>query len=103
MASVLSHPFKVGFSDSMSLVLLGGGVVMVLAFLILTRLPAVELRTSSAGVAARAEERGAAGPAPDTASASIASGTHVAEIPSEVGDQAPATPGRHALREAPEE
>ena len=30
MSDVLAHPFKVGFADSMSLVLLGGGLVMLL-------------------------------------------------------------------------
>ena len=59
MADVLAHPFKVGFSDSMTLVLLGGGLVMVLAFLVLQLLPPVELRSSSASAAARAEERAA--------------------------------------------
>jgi hypothetical protein len=55
--AVLAHPFKVGFADSMSLVLLGGGCVMVLACLVLMLLPKVELRATSAGAAARAEER----------------------------------------------
>ncbi len=53
---VLAHPFKVGFSDSMSLVLLYGGIVMLLAFLILLLLPPVELRATSASAAARAED-----------------------------------------------
>lgn len=56
MSSVLAHPFKVGFADSMSLVLLCGGSVMLLAFLILLLMPAVELRTTSASAAARAEQ-----------------------------------------------
>lgn len=54
---VLAHPFKVGFADSMSMVLLYGGIVMLLAFLILLMLPAVELRATSASAAARAEVR----------------------------------------------
>jgi EmrB/QacA subfamily drug resistance transporter len=57
--AVLAHPFKVGFADSMSLVLLGGGCVMALACLVLLLLPKVELRATSAGAAARAEERAA--------------------------------------------
>jgi hypothetical protein len=57
MAPVLAHPFKVGFSDSMSLVLLCGGSVMIVAFLILLLMPPVELRTSSASAAARAESK----------------------------------------------
>ena len=56
---VLAHPFQVGFADSMSLVLFGGGCVMVIAFLVLLLLPKVELRATSAGAAARAEQRAA--------------------------------------------
>jgi EmrB/QacA subfamily drug resistance transporter len=55
MSSVLAHPFKVGFADSMSLVLLCGGLVMILAFLILLLMPKVELRSTSASAAARAD------------------------------------------------
>ena len=61
MSPVIAHPFKVGFADSMSLVLLGGGCVMLLACLILLLMPAVELRATSASAAARADlERAAA-------------------------------------------
>jgi EmrB/QacA subfamily drug resistance transporter len=56
MSSVIAHPFKVGFADSMSLVLLCGGSVMLLAFLILLLMPKVELRTTSASAAARADQ-----------------------------------------------
>jgi EmrB/QacA subfamily drug resistance transporter len=56
MSSVLAHPFKVGFADSMSLVLLCGGSVMLLAFLILLLMPSVELRVTSASAAARADQ-----------------------------------------------
>jgi hypothetical protein len=56
MSSVLAHPFKVGFADSMSLVLLCGGSVMILAFLVLLLMPRVELRTTSASAAARADQ-----------------------------------------------
>jgi EmrB/QacA subfamily drug resistance transporter len=83
--SILAHPFKVGFSDSMSLVLLCGGSVMVLGFLVLLFLPDVELRATSAGAAARAEASAAGGtptqPAPASATASeseSASGTATA-------------------------
>ena len=57
--AVLAHPFQVGFADSMSLVLFGGGCVMAIAFLVLLLLPKVELRATSAGAAARAEQRAA--------------------------------------------
>jgi EmrB/QacA subfamily drug resistance transporter len=56
MSSVLAHPFKVGFADSMSLVLLCGGSAMILAFLVLLLMPRVELRTTSASAAARADQ-----------------------------------------------
>lgn len=68
MSSTPAHPFKVGFADSMSLVLLCGGSVMILAFLILLLMPAVELRKTSASAAARADQAeadAAAAPVPD--------------------------------------
>ena len=46
----------------MSLVLLGGGCVMLLAFLVLLLLPQVELRATSAGAEARAQQRAAEQP-----------------------------------------
>ncbi|GAA4727306.1 MDR family MFS transporter [Nocardioides endophyticus] len=55
LAPVFAHPFKVGFAESMDLVLMLAAGVGVLAFLILLLLPAVELRATSAGAAARAE------------------------------------------------
>jgi hypothetical protein len=56
MAPVLSHPFKVGFADSMSSVFLWAGLLMVVAFLVLLLMPPVELRSQSAAAAARQEE-----------------------------------------------
>jgi EmrB/QacA subfamily drug resistance transporter len=56
MASVVAHPFKVGFADSMSLVLLGGGIIMFLGFAVMMLMPPVELRKTSASAAARAEK-----------------------------------------------
>jgi EmrB/QacA subfamily drug resistance transporter len=55
---VFAHPFKVGFAESMDLVFMLAAGVGVLAFLILLLLPAVELRATSAGAAARAEAAG---------------------------------------------
>ncbi|MBA2953688.1 DHA2 family efflux MFS transporter permease subunit [Nocardioides sp. MAH-18] len=51
----IAHPFKVGFAESMDLVFQLAAGVGVLAFLILLLLPPVELRATSASVAARAE------------------------------------------------
>ncbi|WP_028645500.1 MDR family MFS transporter [Nocardioides sp. URHA0020] len=52
---VFAHPFKVGFAESMDLVFMLAAGVGLLAFLILLLLPSVELRATSASVAARAE------------------------------------------------
>ncbi len=60
MSDVLSHPFQVGFADSMAIVMLGAGLVMALAFLVLLLLPTIELRQTSGSQAARTEERDAA-------------------------------------------
>jgi len=59
MDPVIAHPFKVGFAESMDTVFLLAAGVGVMAFLILLLLPAVELRATSASVAARAERAGA--------------------------------------------
>ena len=56
MHPVLAHPFKVGFADSMATVFRMAAIVGVLAFLILLLLPPVELRATSASVAARDEQ-----------------------------------------------
>ena len=55
MDPVIAHPFKVGFAESMDTVFLLAAGVGVVAFLVLLLLPAVELRATSASVAARAE------------------------------------------------
>jgi EmrB/QacA subfamily drug resistance transporter len=55
LSPALAHPFKQGFAESMDLVFLIAAGVGVLAFLILLLLPPVELRATSASVAARAE------------------------------------------------
>jgi EmrB/QacA subfamily drug resistance transporter len=55
MDPVIAHPFKVGFAESMDTVFVLAAGVGVLAFLILLLLPAVELRATSASVAARSE------------------------------------------------
>jgi EmrB/QacA subfamily drug resistance transporter len=111
MSSVISHPFKVGFADSMSLVLLCGGCIMLLACLVLMLMPHVELRATSAGAAARAEDAGGSGPsAPpldpatgtgteSTGQGLRAPGAHAAAVPV-AETQEPARParGRHLAR-----
>lgn len=85
MAPALAHPFKVGFSDSMSLVLLCGGSVMILAFLILLLMPAVELRTSSASAAARAESQAETAAAQSAVQSAAGSTASPAGVPSDGG------------------
>jgi EmrB/QacA subfamily drug resistance transporter len=55
MAGVFSHPFKVGFAESMSTVFLWAGLIGIVAFLVLLLMPRVELRSQSAMAAARTE------------------------------------------------
>lgn len=56
MDPVIAHPFKVGFAESMDTVFLLAAGVGVVGFLLLLLLPAVELRATSASVAARQAE-----------------------------------------------
>jgi EmrB/QacA subfamily drug resistance transporter len=55
MPSVLAHPFKAGFAESMDTVFLLAGCVAVIAFLVLLLMPKVELRATSASAAVRTE------------------------------------------------
>jgi EmrB/QacA subfamily drug resistance transporter len=55
MPTVLAHPFKAGFAESMDTVFLLAGCVAVLAFLVLMLMPKVELRATSASAATRSE------------------------------------------------
>jgi hypothetical protein len=87
MSSILGHPFKVGFASSMSLVLLCGGCMMLVAFAVLLLMPKVELRATSASVAARAELRAdQPGPPASAAPASSAGGAHRAAVPTTTAD-----------------
>ncbi|HEU5038549.1 MAG TPA: MDR family MFS transporter [Nocardioides sp.] len=56
MDPVIAHPFKVGFAESMDTVFLLAAAVGAVGFLLLLLLPAVELRATSASVAARRAE-----------------------------------------------
>ncbi|MDF1605228.1 MDR family MFS transporter [Nocardioides sp. YIM 152315] len=58
MDPVIAHPFKVGFAESMDQVFLLAGCFGVVGFLVLLLLPPVELRATSASVAARAQPDG---------------------------------------------
>ncbi len=59
LPSVLAHPFKVGFSESMSLVFLCAAAIMVIGLVVIAFLPELPLRSQSA-VQARAQEAVAA-------------------------------------------
>ncbi|NMO53880.1 MFS transporter [Actinoplanes sp. TBRC 11911] len=63
VTAVLARPFKVGFSDSMDMIFLVAGALMVLAFIIFLFLPQVPLRTQS-GLSARAADDAAAATPP---------------------------------------
>jgi EmrB/QacA subfamily drug resistance transporter len=100
MSSVLGHPFKVGFADSMSLVLLCGGCFMLVAFAVLLLMPHVELRATSASAAVRAEhDAGRTGPSapPLDTEEARGGGAHRAQVPVVLGGDAPIEPvaGRH--------
>jgi predicted MFS family arabinose efflux permease len=84
MDKVLAHPFQVGFADSMSLVLLSGGIIMLVAFAVLLLMPSVELRSTSASAAARAEQNAAQARA--AAQAEADAGTHRAPVATVVGE-----------------
>jgi EmrB/QacA subfamily drug resistance transporter len=97
MSAVVAHPFKVGFADSMSLVLLCGGCMMLLAFAVLLLMPDVELRKTSASAAARAEhDAGQSGPSAPPVDPQPRGGAHRADVPVVTGDAPVDRPrGRH--------
>jgi EmrB/QacA subfamily drug resistance transporter len=102
MSSVIAHPFKVGFADSMSLVLLCGGCILLVAFAVLLLMPSVELRATSASAAARAEhDAGQSGPSCPPLDAPLGGGAHRADVPVRT-DAVPAghPGGRHAREHA---
>jgi hypothetical protein len=102
MSSVIAHPFKVGFADSMSLVLLSGGSVMLIAFLVLLLMPKVELRSTSASAAARAEHNAAEAAAAEAPLESAGQpGAHRAPGPVVTVDDPQAEPPKHMDTEEP--
>jgi EmrB/QacA subfamily drug resistance transporter len=64
LSPALAHPFKAGFAQSMDLDFLMGAAVGVVAFVLLLYMPKVELRATSAAVAARTAAGGTATTAP---------------------------------------
>ena len=55
-ADALSHPFKVGFAESMTVVFYCGAAVMVIGLLVIVFLPALPLRSMSAAQQRAQEE-----------------------------------------------
>jgi hypothetical protein len=100
--SVLAHPFKVGFSDAMSIVFLVGACVLVAAFVLSLLLEEVPLRTMSGLDAARAEAAAAA--AGDAAAAASVDDASIGAVSVGAGVDG-ASGGRHravpAVREGP--
>ncbi len=102
MSGVLAHPFKEGFADSMSLVLLCGGSVMLIAFLVLNLMPKVELRTTSGSAAAQAERHAAEAVATEAlAAGSGEAGAHRAAGPVLTAEDPDDEPPRHVAAENP--
>ncbi|WP_083450420.1 MDR family MFS transporter [Luteipulveratus mongoliensis] len=86
MNSVIAHPFKVGFADSMDLVFLCAACVMLVGFLVLLLMPHVELRSQSASQAVReASEEHQRGVKDDFAlmGAEVSAGHLLDELPDE--------------------
>ncbi|GGM76525.1 MDR family MFS transporter [Dactylosporangium sucinum] len=75
LPAALAHPFKVGFSDSMSVVFLVAAFIMVVGFVVILFLPELPLRSMSAAQQRAAEEAPAAAasaPSPNGAAAAAA-------------------------------
>jgi EmrB/QacA subfamily drug resistance transporter len=60
LSDVIAHPFKVGFSESMSLVFLIAALIMIVGLVVVLFLPELPLQNRSAAAARAAEDREAA-------------------------------------------
>lgn len=85
MSDVVAHPFKVGFSDSISQIFIAAAAVMVIGFLVTLLMPKVELRSQSAGAALR--QQAAEGEASSDEAADTFTGPEAGTAPA---DTAPA-------------
>ncbi|GAA2632313.1 MDR family MFS transporter [Dactylosporangium fulvum] len=100
LAAPLSHPFKVGFSDSMSVVFLVATAIMAVGFVAILFLPELPLRSMSAAQQRAAEDAAAAGTAasapgsPSSSDAAVPGGTPAftrsAAVPANGGSRLPA-------------
>ncbi|MEV4515700.1 DHA2 family efflux MFS transporter permease subunit [Dactylosporangium sp. NPDC049525] len=73
LANALAHPFKVGFSDSMSIVFMVAAAIMVVGFIVILFLPEVPLRSLSAAQQRAQEDAHDAAPSTPAASPAGAS------------------------------
>jgi EmrB/QacA subfamily drug resistance transporter len=92
LAPVIAHPFKVGFSDSMSLVFLMGAAIMVVGLVVVLLLPEIPLADRSAAQARAAEDEAQAGAAPVDAAPVPAGAVPVDAAPVPAGAVATAAP-----------
>jgi len=107
LAPVIAHPFKVGFSDSMSLVFLMGAAIMVIGFIVVLLLPEIPLADRSASQARAAEAQAEAGAASVTADGSgaaapVTAGAAVSAAPVAATAVADAHPARTELAAEPD-
>ncbi|MER6977306.1 MDR family MFS transporter [Streptomyces carpinensis] len=73
--STLAHPFKVGFTDSISVAFLVGAAVLVIAFLLSLLIKEVPLRTSAAAFSKDEQEKAPTGTAGNTEGAGCPEGS----------------------------
>ncbi|MBB2902624.1 EmrB/QacA subfamily drug resistance transporter [Kineococcus radiotolerans] len=93
LPAVVSHPFKVGFTDSTSLIYLVAAGVMLLGFVTVLFLPALPLRGAPGAAAPTPGPEGAAVAAPAEAAGAPTEVVPPAPTPAPAPAPAPATPG----------
>jgi hypothetical protein len=100
--SVIAHPFKVGFSDSMSIVFLLGTAIMVIGLIVVLFLPEVALSDRSAAQA-RAAEDATAGQSGEAAVADVHGGGQAVDAAPDGVDPDADGRGRHNAEGRPDE
>ncbi|GAA3454388.1 MDR family MFS transporter [Dactylosporangium matsuzakiense] len=91
--TALSHPFKVGFSDSMATVFMVAAGIMVVGLIVILFLPEIPLRSMSAAQARAAEDAAAAGSASVTDPAAADADRSPAHSPSSPASDPASAPG----------
>jgi hypothetical protein len=100
--SVIAHPFKVGFSDSMSIVFLLGTAIMVIGLIVVLFLPEVALSDRSAAQA-RAAEDATAGQGGEAALADVHGDGQAVSAAADGADPDADGRGRHNAAGRPDE